>query len=208
MATHPPGANRRVPSSRTVRDYPTDYWNDSCAAAELSWAIEHGAHRRDHQPDHRGRRAQEGDGHLGAADPGDPGGATRGHRPGGDVAGHRGDGHPWLEDARTRVRAGARPQGTTVDPDQPHVPRVDRADARPGATFRHPRSQRPGQVPGDRRGSRGHRAGDLRGHLHQCHGQLHGVPGTRGRRGGGAGAPASRGRGSGRVAHVARCARS
>jgi transaldolase len=28
---------------RTVRDYPTDYWNDSCAAAELSWAIDHGA---------------------------------------------------------------------------------------------------------------------------------------------------------------------
>ena len=29
--------------TRTVRDYPTDYWNDSCAAAELSWGIDHGA---------------------------------------------------------------------------------------------------------------------------------------------------------------------
>ena len=28
--------------TRTVRDFPTDYWNDSCAAAELAWAIEHG----------------------------------------------------------------------------------------------------------------------------------------------------------------------
>ena len=28
---------------RTVRGFPTDYWNDSCAAAELSWAIERGA---------------------------------------------------------------------------------------------------------------------------------------------------------------------
>ena len=25
-----------------MRDFPTDYWNDSCAAAELAWAIEHG----------------------------------------------------------------------------------------------------------------------------------------------------------------------
>ena len=31
------------PMLRTVTDYPTDYWNDSCAAAELAWAIDHGA---------------------------------------------------------------------------------------------------------------------------------------------------------------------
>ncbi len=29
--------------SRTVAEFPTDYWNDSCALAELTWAIEHGA---------------------------------------------------------------------------------------------------------------------------------------------------------------------
>ncbi|MCY7419179.1 MAG: transaldolase family protein [Chloroflexi bacterium] len=28
---------------RTVTEFPTDYWNDSCAAAELAWGIEHGA---------------------------------------------------------------------------------------------------------------------------------------------------------------------
>lgn len=31
------------PLKRTVSEHPTDYWNDSCAAAELSYAIEHGA---------------------------------------------------------------------------------------------------------------------------------------------------------------------
>jgi transaldolase len=32
-----------TPLARTARDYPTDYWNDSCAKAELSYAIENGA---------------------------------------------------------------------------------------------------------------------------------------------------------------------
>jgi transaldolase len=31
------------PMLRTVTEHPTDYWNDSCAQAELTWAIEHGA---------------------------------------------------------------------------------------------------------------------------------------------------------------------
>jgi transaldolase len=31
------------PLQRTVREHPTDYWNDSCAASELTYAIEHGA---------------------------------------------------------------------------------------------------------------------------------------------------------------------
>lgn len=31
------------PLERSVREYPTDYWNDSCAQVELAWAIEHGA---------------------------------------------------------------------------------------------------------------------------------------------------------------------
>ena len=36
-------ADQAGPLVRTVRDFPTDYWNDSCAAGELAWAIEHGA---------------------------------------------------------------------------------------------------------------------------------------------------------------------
>ncbi len=47
MATVPMASpalvEREGPLVRTVRDYPTDYWNDSCAAAELTWAIDHGA---------------------------------------------------------------------------------------------------------------------------------------------------------------------
>src|SRR6476620_4767743 len=31
------------PLSRTVTGTSTDFWNDSCAVAELRWAIEHGA---------------------------------------------------------------------------------------------------------------------------------------------------------------------
>ena len=31
------------PMQRTATDYPTEYWNDSCAAAELSYAIDNGA---------------------------------------------------------------------------------------------------------------------------------------------------------------------
>lgn len=31
------------PMLRTVTEHPTDYWNDSCAVAELAWGIEHGA---------------------------------------------------------------------------------------------------------------------------------------------------------------------
>jgi len=31
------------PLLRTVNDYPTDYWNDSCAVEELRYAIENGA---------------------------------------------------------------------------------------------------------------------------------------------------------------------
>ncbi len=65
-----------------------------------------------------------------------------------------------------------RPQGSPVDPDEPHVPRLDAADGGPGASFRHPRPPRPGQVPGDRRRPVGHRAGHVRGHLHQRHGRF------------------------------------
>ena len=32
-----------TPLQRTASDYPTDYWNDSCAAAELAYAIDNGA---------------------------------------------------------------------------------------------------------------------------------------------------------------------
>jgi transaldolase len=42
LATSSPSV-RPGPIERTVRDHPTDYWNDSCAAAELSWGIDHGA---------------------------------------------------------------------------------------------------------------------------------------------------------------------
>ncbi len=31
------------PMLRTVTEFPTDYWNDSCAATELAWGLEHGA---------------------------------------------------------------------------------------------------------------------------------------------------------------------
>lgn len=31
------------PMLQTVTDFPTDYWNDSCAINELTWAMEHGA---------------------------------------------------------------------------------------------------------------------------------------------------------------------
>jgi transaldolase len=47
MANVPTATPTSSPSlgaiGRTVQDYPTDYWNDSCAAAELSWGIDHGA---------------------------------------------------------------------------------------------------------------------------------------------------------------------
>jgi len=39
MATDPATS----PMLRTVTEHPTDYWNDSCAAAELEWAISRGA---------------------------------------------------------------------------------------------------------------------------------------------------------------------
>ena len=32
-----------TPLQRTASDYPTDYWNDSCSAAELAYAIDNGA---------------------------------------------------------------------------------------------------------------------------------------------------------------------
>ncbi len=32
-----------TPLQRTASDYPTEYWNDSCNAAELSYAIDNGA---------------------------------------------------------------------------------------------------------------------------------------------------------------------
>ncbi|MEA2026309.1 MAG: transaldolase, partial [Chloroflexota bacterium] len=37
MATTP------TPLQRTASEFPTDYWNDSCNKAELTYAIENGA---------------------------------------------------------------------------------------------------------------------------------------------------------------------
>ncbi len=91
----------RAPS----RDFPTDYWNNSCAAAELAWAIEQGGYRCDDQPDHRRRCATQGDGHLVAPHPGHPDQRPDADRPGRHMAGRGGDGHPRLGNARARLRA-------------------------------------------------------------------------------------------------------
>ena len=39
----PPPSERDVPLLRMVREHPTDYWNDSCAIAELEYAVARGA---------------------------------------------------------------------------------------------------------------------------------------------------------------------
>ena len=55
------------PLQRMVDTTPTDYWNDSCAIAELEYAVERGGDGRDLEPGHRRRGHEEGAGALGAA---------------------------------------------------------------------------------------------------------------------------------------------
>ena len=93
-----------TPLLRTVMEYPTDYWNDSCNAAELTYAIDNGAVGATSNPTIVGAvMRQELDiwaprVHAIAADHPDWTDVA------GHLAGHRGDGHPRLEAARAHLR--------------------------------------------------------------------------------------------------------
>ena len=56
---------------------PTDFWNDSCAVAELAYAVERGGTGATSNPVIVRRGDEEGEGPLGAAGPRDDRGRTR-----------------------------------------------------------------------------------------------------------------------------------
>ena len=167
--------------TRTVRDFPTDYWNDSCAALELTWAIEHGATGATTNPTIVGdvlkREMDVWAPRIRAIS------AERPDATDLEVT--------WqvIEEMAVRGWAMFQPvferegghKGRLSIQTNPTYHGSDRPDGGPGSSFRDAGCQRPGQVPRDRGRSCGHRAGDLRGDLHQRHGQLHGAPGARGR---------------------------
>ena len=173
---------------------PTDYWNDSCAIAELAYAVERGATGATSNPVIVGEVMKKEQDALGAARPRDRGRAPdlvggRDH-----LGADRGDGRPRRRDPRAGLRARGRPQGPPLAPDEPgQLPR-------PGPDDRAGRSTSARSPPTSRSSSRrrppasqAHRGGHGPGRRHQRDGRVHRGPGDRRRRGGRSRPPPVRG---------------
>ena len=151
---------------------PTQYWNDSCALAELQYAVARGATGATSNPTIVLEVLQQGGGPLAAADR-----ASWPRPPDLDEveitwAGHRGDGRPrrcgpasQYSSATGGGSAGCRCRSI----------RANYRDAgrmlEQGRRFAGLAPEHAGQVPGHRAPACGDRGGDRRGHKHQCHGR-------------------------------------
>ena len=141
-----------TPLLRTVSEYPTDYWNDSCSVAELTYAIENGAVGATSNPTIVGEVMRK------EADHWEPRvrAIAAEHPTWTDVAGHlaahRGDGGPGrgAPRARSGEREGGR-KGRLSIQTNPTFHGSTELHARAGAPVRCARAEHAGEVPGDER---------------------------------------------------------
>ena len=171
------------PLAAMVETTPTDYWNDSCAVAELGLRGRARRHRGDVQSGHRRRGDEEGARPLDAPRPRARGRAAHSVRGRAQLGPHRGDGRPGCRDPGARVRSACRAQGPPEPADQSRPLPRSRRDGQPGCPLRRPRPQPPGQVPVHRGGPRRGRGGDGPGRRRQRDRGLHPRPGARRGRG-------------------------
>ena len=187
------------PLARMARTTPTEYWNDSCAVAELEYATARGAVGATSNPTIVGEvLAKEG-----AVWRPRVAEIAREHPTASDVD------VTWqvVEEMAVRGAAVLEPvyrreagrKGRLSIQTDPTFHRDPARMLEQGRRFDGLRTEYAGQVPGDGCGACGHRGGDVPGHLDQRHRVVHGAPGARRGRGGRTGSDASRFRGPGHV---------
>ena len=158
------------PLSRMVQRTPTDYWNDSCAADDLAYAIERGAVGATSNPTIVLEVMQKEKTHWTGRVRSPRRRAPGLDRARADVGDRRGDGRPWRGAAASRSSSGKSGRvGRLSIQTNPSLYPDERPDARAGPPLRHARAEHPGQVPGHPCRHRGHRGGDVPRREHQRH---------------------------------------